>query len=321
MARKRRRLHLRRRIVQPLVTVAAFLFFTAIQLMPRGFTVFLSRCIGSLIFAVPSCKRLILANLTVAYPDWADERRRSVGRQSMQNVTLTFLESIWLLRRLDMVSSLFSPTDEEYAGIRAIIPEDQGAIFITPHLGNWELANMGLNASDFPTTGVVARITNPYIEKTLMRCRQSNGGEVIYAKGAAKKILKTLKSARCVGMLIDQNTKPHKGGIFVDYFGLPVPVSRAPGMFAMRGHVPVLVGACIRRPNGTFAIRYSGLSKPIDDYESDHEVVQEIIAIQERIIREFPEHYLWMYKRFRYIPADYPDDKAARYPYYAKRAE
>jgi KDO2-lipid IV(A) lauroyltransferase len=316
----KRRLHLRRRILQPLVTALAFLSFTIIQIMPRGFTVFLSRVIGWLIFAVPSCKRLIMANLAVAFPDWTDARRRSVGRQSIQNITLTFMESIWLLRRLEMVPSLFNPSDEEVAGMRAIVPEGEGAIFVTPHLGNWELAHMGLNAIGFPISGVAAEITNPYLEKTMTRCRRSCGGDVIHAKGASKEILKTLKSARCVGLLIDQNTKPRRGGIFVDYFGLPVPVSRAPGMFARRAGAPVVVGACIRRPDATFAFPYSGLSKPIDDYESEHEVVQEIIAIQERMIREFPEHYLWMYQRFRYIPKDLPEDQAARYPYYAKRS-
>jgi hypothetical protein len=63
------------------------------------------------------------------------------------------------------------------------------------------------------------------------------------------------------------------------------------------------------------------LSKPFEEYADDREVIQELMHISEDFIRRYPEQYVWLYKRFRYIPQEASEELAARYPFYAARAK
>jgi lauroyl/myristoyl acyltransferase len=69
------------------------------------------------------------------------------------------------------------------------------------------------------------------------------------------------------------------------------------------------------------ALRRETLPKPVADYTDDLELTRDLLALHERLIRRFPEQYLWMYERWRYIPAATPPDERARYPFYAKVVE
>ncbi|MEG1980367.1 MAG: hypothetical protein RR060_06545, partial [Victivallaceae bacterium] len=55
-----------------------------------------------------------------------------------------------------------------------------------------------------------------------------------------------------------------------------------------------------------------------EDYASDEAVIQDVMNISERYIRRYPEQYLWLYKRFLYIPREISPELKSRYPYYAK---
>ena len=61
------------------------------------------------------------------------------------------------------------------------------------------------------------------------------------------------------------------------------------------------------------------LEKPFEEYTSHAEVLQELMKKSEKIIRENPEQYLWMYRRFQYIPENATPEQLARYPWYAER--
>ena len=307
---------LRRRITQSILSVCMFTGVTLIRCLPLAFNRLLARAIGHLLFCIPSYRRVIVANLAVAFPDWDSAHRLNVGRQSLQNIALSFLESMWLLSHPKRIGELFSIDTKTLAAAQS---QQQPIVFVSPHLGNWELVQMGLNANDIPCSAIAAPITNAYLQSQLHRCRTAYGGEVIASRGAARGILSAFKNMRSIAMLIDQNTKTREGGIYVRFFDLPVPVSRAPAVFARRVNAAIVVIFCIRQSNNTYVLQCRTLSKPVGDYTDDQEVTQEITSHQEALIRQFPEQYLWLYQRWRYIPSDWPQDQTTAYPYYCKR--
>ena len=146
--------------------------------------------------------------------------------------------------------------------------------------------------------------------------------EIIFSHGAIREALKALKAGRSIGTLIDQNTRVRDGGVFVDFFGIPVASSAAPAMlkrYCDAHGIPsaIVYGTCVRRDDGTVEALSADLPRPFSDYADDREVLQELMNISERFIREFPEQYLWFYRRFQYIPPDCPEETRRRYPDYA----
>jgi KDO2-lipid IV(A) lauroyltransferase len=125
-----------------------------------------------------------------------------------------------------------------------------------------------------------------------------------------------------IGLLIDQNTKVRAGGVFVDFFGLPVPSSKAPAelaRFALNNEIKadIVFGISLRDENGILIGQVKSLQKPFEQYD-DREMIQELTNISEEFIRKYPEQYLWLYKRFAHIPRDIDEERKIRYPFYAR---
>ena len=118
-------------------------------------------------------------------------------------------------------------------------------------------------------------------------------------------------------MLVDQNTPLEEGGAYVSFFGLPATISRAPAVLARRLGLEVVAAACLRTESG-FRMVTVPLPMPVSAYADDQSLLQAIIAANEALVRAHPEHYVWTYRRWRYVPDDCQPDLRARYPFYAK---
>lgn len=199
-------------------------------------------------------------------------------------------------------------------------PEVPGVIFCTPHLGNWELEAHVSFLCGNPGAVVVARFNSKLLNRLAERLRTAGDDTtIIPAEGAARGVLRALHEHRDIGILIDQNVSPKHGGIFLPFFGLPAPTSRLPAAIARRMKVPVYVVATVKRPDGNFEMEYAALPKPAPAYQSDAELTRDILAAFEVLIRRHPEQYLWLYRRWRYIPANAAPAQAAQFPSYAQQ--
>ena len=148
---------------------------------------------------------------------------------------------------------------------------------------------------------------------------------MIFSRGAVRASLKALREGYNIGILIDQNTKVREGGVFVNFFGLPVPCSQTPATFqrvcAQEGvKVRILVGASMREPDGSLLAQSQFLSKPESEYDPA-EMIQELMSITEEFIRKYPEQYIWMYKRFAHIPRDLDEETEKKFPFYARKVK
>ncbi|MEG2075557.1 MAG: lysophospholipid acyltransferase family protein [Victivallaceae bacterium] len=152
---------------------------------------------------------------------------------------------------------------------------------------------------------------------------KTNDLEIIFTKGAMRAATKALHRGLGLGTLIDQNTRGRDGGEFVNFFGLPVACSKAPATmmrYCRQNNLKsvIIYGTSIREADGKVCAYMELLPKPFEDYASDEAVIQDVMNISERYIRRYPEQYLWLYKRFLYIPREISPELKSRYPYYAK---
>lgn len=302
-----------------LVYLAARLMLALIGAMSRQILQKFANGCGRLLYHFPGFGSLCVKNIRAAFPDMPAKQVRNTARKSLQNLVFTIMESFWIRKHPGEFERLLDLSEADEVGKKGLekIRTGGGAVMITSHLGNWEFAGRVLAALyHYPMTTVVRSSRNPFLDRLINGNRCANGMKIIFAKGAARTMKQVLDNGRSVGILIDQNTRVRDGGVFVRFFGLLIPVSRAPAVLVRGKNRFIAVGAVIHTGDTCKGILRE-LPKPVDEYRSDEELIQAITDITEQFIRLAPDQYLWLYKRFQYIPPHTPDEIKKRYPDYA----
>ena len=279
----------------------------------------LGRLVGSLLWrGSRDRRRVVLANLAIAFPERDEAARLALGREALRHLAWNALEFAHLLHRPGQAlrQIRLDATLESLRGEGAARP----VMMVTPHLGSWELLGHVASLHGIPAAVVAHDVRNPYVGRLLQRARTAHGLQIISSHGAARGIVRAVREGRHIGMLMDQNTRLREGGAYVEFFGLPVTVTRAPAVLSRRLGLAVCAAACVRTAEG-FAVVSEPLPRPVADYADDQELLQAIMAANEALIRRFPEQYVWTYRRWRYIPADAPEAQRRRYPFYARPGE
>lgn len=280
-----------------------------------------ARFLGHIGYLLPTALRRVgLTNLDLVYGEAkSKEEKQAILREAFQTATLVFLDIFWFAEQTrERIESLvtFDPQLDE-------LFQRKAHMCITAHLGNWELLGHAVSVRGNPLSSVAAPLVNPAVDEYLARIRVVSGQIIIPRDGAIRGMLRTLKEDGKIGLLLDQNTRPRQGGIFVDFFGLPVPISDAGAVLALKTNADILFGYCIPKWDGTYYVHscpkiipseVSGASKD----EQVLKVTQAIATAIEQAIRAHPTAWLWMYKRWKHVP---PDRSISEYPYYAKRAK
>jgi Kdo2-lipid IVA lauroyltransferase/acyltransferase len=286
--------------------------------LPRRVVLGLSIFLGQAAYFLSShLRRVGRANLNIAFGHSVPEgRKREILRQSFQTAALVFLDVFWFARNtkkrvLDTIT--FDP-------IIGRLPGKIPRICVTAHLGNWEILGHAVTLRGFPLVSVVSPLANQLVDDLFMEMREVAGQQILPKQGVVKALLSTLRNGGNIGILLDQNTKPADGGIFVDFFHLPVPVSAAGASLALRTNAEIVFGFCLPQSNGMYRVSIPFRMTPrVRDGEdmkaAIQRLTQDIANVIESAIREQPGAWLWMYKRWKYVG---PDRQRAEYPFYAK---
>lgn len=156
----------------------------------------------------------------------------------------------WLDRRAPEANEVFSRA-------KALHEKSGGCVFVTPHLGNWELLPYIAAVVGIPLAVVVRPLDNPYIERLLARARAETGQIFLAKKFAMMQLQQQLARGRSVAVLADQSTVK---GVAVDFFGRTALTTPVPSLLAIRRQRPIVVVACVR----TAPLRFAGvLGEPI----------------------------------------------------------
>lgn len=314
MARDRNRIHqgLRRFrfwIEAQLVDGAAWL----IPRFPRRLVVALAKGLGWFGYCVDRRdRRVALANLDLAFgSSLTDARKRQIVTQVFQNFTLTTLDYFWFSRdtraRIERYVSIDVATSQWI--------EKGPLVAVSAHFGNWEVIGQAIAIQGGKVSSVAKPIKNPRVDAVINRIREHSGQRIIPREGALKGMLRVLRDHGIVGLLLDQDTRVADGGVFVEFFGVPVPIASAAAWLAQKINAPILMVFCRNERDGTYrcyspavltSAEMSGLS-PAD-------LTARIAGFLEAEIRRDPSQWLWTYKRWK---RRMPGVEASRYPFYA----
>lgn len=296
---------------------AARLIMMALASIPRCRHRTFAKILTGICQAMPQFGKVALQNVMAAFPECSAEECKRIAHASLLHLAQMSLEFLRMLKHRDEFPLDKVKIDEATAAmIEEIRQTGRQVIFITPHHGNWEFAGQFLALHfHFRMATVMKPPKNPYLCRFAMKSRAVDGVRLIFSRGAVQALRKALAEGYSIGILSDQNTRIREGAEFVPFFGLPVPVTSMPARLAIMYQMPLVIGSMQRLPDGSF--RLSGAKIEPSDEPDAHALTRRIIAEVEKIVRNCPEQYLWMYRRFRYIPDDATDELKKRYPAYA----
>ncbi|MBM3887974.1 MAG: lysophospholipid acyltransferase family protein [Verrucomicrobia bacterium] len=273
----------------------------------------LARALGSLGWLLARhSRRVALANTQVVF----GRLRPDLAKQSFHTFALTTLETFWSKRlNADSMAELVEIDPTGWQRAQDALARGKGGIAINLHFSNWEMMGAALAYRGMKVNYIAAPMKNPFADRTLNALRQASGLQTIWRRGAAKNSLRALHRGEVISMMMDINVKPTDGGVWVDYCGLPVSVSGLSALLAKRTGAPIMGAVCHSLSDG----RYRVVIGPEIPYQPDEDVsviTQRIMKFAENALREKPEDWWWVYKRWKYRPVG----TALPYPFYSKPA-
>jgi KDO2-lipid IV(A) lauroyltransferase len=175
----------------------------------------------------------------------------------------------------------------------------RGVLFATAHLGNWELSAFAHALMTEPMNIVVRPLDNPRIDALVEHRRALSGNRIIEKKDAARELLRALKKNEAVGILVDQNVAASEGA-FVNFFGTPACAGVAFAKIAAHSGAAVIPGFALwADAERRYVLRFYPPLEMTGDAVAD---TQRLHAAIERVIREHPDQWLWIHRRWKTRP-------------------
>lgn len=178
----------------------------------------------------------------------------------------------------------------------------RGIVFLTPHMGCFEITAQGLaerySAQYGPITVLYRPARQPALAPVIEMARQREGLQTAPTTLAGvRQMIKALRAGRAVGLLPDQ-VPPQGMGQWAPFFGEPAyTMTLAARLVLQTGATPLLVWG-ERLPGGRgFRLRFQALAEPLSD-DLDTAVCQ-INREMEGLVRQCPQQYLWGYGRYK----------------------
>ena len=190
----------------------------------------------------------------------------------------------------------------------------RGVIFLTPHLGCFEMSAQAVatrwSAQQGPITVLYRPARQAWLAKVMETARNRPGMQAVPTTLAGvRQMIKALRRGEAVGLLPDQ-VPPEGLGVWSPVFGKPAYTMTLAARLALQTGATVLLVRCEREPMGRGFVMYAEpLPQPLDaDLET---AVRQVNEAMEHVIRQCPGQYLWGYGRYKQPRAEAPAAEAS----------
>ncbi|MEO0448529.1 MAG: lysophospholipid acyltransferase family protein [Verrucomicrobiota bacterium] len=290
--------------------------FVFIPKVPRPLLLFWSKLLGSLAFLVhKDGRRTAICNLHAAFPGrYTDEEIEDIAHRCYRSWARTYLDQFWT-KRLTLENFGEYICYQTSPGLCLDEMRKEGAIWMTPHYGNFEWGAAALAFLQIHYTAIAQPFKNPKLTPIFLKNREHLGHHIIPQEKAMLKLLRVLNKGGHAAFLPDLTVPPDKTATIIRVFGFKVSVTPLGPFLAQRTSSPIVCGLTIPLEDGSY-LGYGFPPFTVGKEESVHDVAQACWDVIEPVIASHPEHWLWMYKHFRFRPELDGD----AYPPYSSRS-
>lgn len=276
-----------------------------IGLLPLRMMRRLAGALGRLAYTAGFRKEIVRDNIMHAFPEMVAEERERIAVGAFRSVAVTFLELLrfsWMneddLRRMIRL--------EGAELLREKLEQGKGAVVLTAHVGNWELVTLGFMAgAGIPVDALYKPQSNVWIDRRIVQRRTKFGNRLVPMGMSVREILGILQSGRSVLIAADQSAP--KESIRMNFFGREVPVFQGPAVFSLKTGAPLIASFALRQPDGSYVLTCSEIPSGDLDYSEDsvRELTKRHVEETERVIRQYPDQWMWMHRRWKHVTPDH----------------
>ena len=274
-----------------------------VSVVPLRVALWIGRRAGDLAYwAVYPRTRVALDQVASALGDRLGPReRRGTVRRMYQNFGQGVVEFLRLPKLIESghLDSLITVEGESH--VRGAFARGKGVLILTAHYGNFELLSAFFAARGYRVNLVTRRLKNGVLDRFWAEQRSRLHIRPIFKEDSVKEVVGCLRRNEAIGYVLDQNMGPGQG-VFVEFFGQPASTMNVVAVLAKRFGCPV-VPVFITRERDDPTRHRIVFEAPMDGTDDDIvQQTQRYTAVIERRIRERPDHWIWIHRRWKTQP-------------------
>ncbi len=278
------------------------------SILPWRVGLSLGRGLGRVAYHIDRRHRSIAyRNLKESFIDMGEGELKRLVIEVFENIGMNFMEFARFSRfTCENIDRYVEFCNIDY--LEQIRKMERGIIYLTAHLGNWELLAHAMAIKGYTTTVVVRKADSPVFEAFLKGWREMSGNTVIGKKGSMRRLIEILKDAGSVGILLDQNVT-WREGVFVDFFGRPACTNKGAALLALATGAPVIPIFINRKEDGRHRIEVDNAIDLVVTGDRDRDVsinTERFTRVIEERIRKTPGQWFWVHQRWKSRPENDP---------------
>lgn len=272
--------------------------------LPYPMLMRLGRWLGGLAMRVDSARRPVAeANIALCFPELDAAQQAALVNAHLRDIGLMLVEFAlgWMGR--DEVIARLPLSVEGLEHLERARAAGKGVLLVGGHFSHLELCAR-LVSQRIRIAGMYRRMDSAVFEWAVLRARL-HYADAMFEKDDIRGTVKYLRGGGTLWYAPDQDMRS-KDNVFVPFFGVPAATITATHHLARMGNAVVIPFFHRRLPdNGGYALR---LGAPLAHVPSDDvlEDTARVNACIEQMVREAPEQYLWVHKRFKTRPDGMP---------------
>ena len=234
----------------------------------------------------------IRRNLMLAFPALGDSAREALLREVLGNAGAVLGEYP------HFKAICHDDFDGHFEFVEAWDLDDYRAgkrhgVFVTAHVGNWELCAAAAGRQGIPISVIYAPSRNPFIDRLLRRRREALGCRLVSLDEGARPLMRELGEGRSVGLVVDARDDD---GVPIPFFGLDKRTTVAPARLALRFGCDLIPVRVERLGDARFRLTVHEPVRPDlalgSDKDQAIQMMGEVNRLFERWIREQPQQWL-----------------------------
>lgn len=276
-----------------------------LRLFPLKIVQRLGKVFGLFLFLIlPSRKMVALNNLTMCFPNEDDSWKQNIVKGVFKNLGITLFETLYLPRMKKRLLDKFISINN-YHLVDEALRKRKGVFLLSGHISNWEIMAFSYGKIFRRKLNIIAKSqTNKLVNDKINEYRELGGNRIIEIGGSLREIYNLVKENGIVCFLMDQSANPDYS-VYSKFFGQNVATFSGPAKMALKFNTEIIFAYPVRQKRYNYFINVDKITYEDLLGGATEENVQILTdRINEKLeaaIRENPDQWLWVHRRFKHI--------------------
>src|SRR2546430_761674 len=244
-----------------------------------------------------------MRNLALAFPEKTRRERARILRGVFTSLGRQLAE-VCLFPKYTLENVGKVVVYDGFENFERALARGNGVLFLTAHLGAWELSAFAHSLYGYPLNIVMRPLDNPYLDRLTREYRTLHGNRAV-DKHFARGLIAAMRKGETVGVLMDTNMIASQG-VFVDFFGIQACTASGIARVALKTDAAVVPGFTIWDPGlKKYRLRFDPAVELIRTADRESDVVANtalFTKVIEDYVRRYPDQWLWVHRRWKTRP-------------------